>query len=292
MQQGSYSTAPAELRSALSESSFQFADGFAIVTHACDVDRARDSLVVAALVQFPPDKVARYGSGKSPRYFPVFDNLYADFEAIATVTRDSVAEANPIDLEAERARAFRHAAGRKWGRVAIPTHVDGVLKPLQEYFKDRAGKDTFATMISRVKEIRIAVYPDWLEDSDKDSVELTFLFEPGDLSDTESPVAADGVRKEIAAVSPLAPKQTLAKLADLLANCHPASEDDATVWMAITDAFTRMLNDENRKLNTGAQPQISDVIVTAKTKADMTVAEYEETERLDLAHLSSDDEIL
>lgn len=291
MQQGSYSAAPAELRSALSESSFQFADGFAIVTHACDVDRARGSLVIAALVQLTPEDAAKYGDGKSPRYFAVSGNLYADFEAIATVTRDSVAEMNPTDLDAERARAFRHAAGRKWGRVAIPTHVDGVLKPLQEYFKSRAGKGTFATMISRVKEIRIAVYPDWLEDSDKESVELTFLFEPGDLSDAESPVAADGVQKEIAAVSELAPKQALAKLADLLADCHPASEDDAAVWLAVTDTFTRMLNDENGKLNTGAQPLISDVIVTAKTKADMTVAEYEETERLDLAHLSSDGDL-
>jgi len=291
VQQGSYSTGPIELRSALSDGTFQFTHGFVIVTHACDVVRARESLVVAGLVSLNDDDVSKYGEGKSPRYFGVSVDLYADFEAVATVTMESVIDANPLDMDPQTARAFRHAAARKWGRVAIPTHVDKIVKPLQEYFKGRAAKASFASMISRVKEIRIAVSPDWLETSEKDFVELTFLFEPGDLGEPDGSAAA-GVKSEITAAALLEPGLALAKLADLLADCQPGSVDDDAVWEAIAETFARMVQKRQESLGPAGGPTVKDVIVTVKSKADMTVAEYEDTERLDLSHLSSDDEQL
>jgi hypothetical protein len=144
-------------------------------------------------------------------------------------------------------------------------------------------------MIERIREIRIAVSPDWEEHTNKGTVELTLLFVPGDLAFPDAGPLTAGAAAEIAAATQLPPSDALMKLAGLLGNCVPGTHDAAAVWDAVAECFARMLDDKAGKTSSDS-PEIGGFVGTARTKADMTVAEYEQTERLDLSHLSSDDD--
>ena len=289
MEQGSYSTEEVRFSAALGSGSIDFPHGFAVMTQTCDVVRDHGRVTVVMLTRLGPDDQAKWGRGKSPRYFQVVGDYFADFERVAVVSQAAAAEIAANDLSPVAARAFREAAARRFGRAPIPTHLDEVLTPLQKWLKSRAGKAAFAGMIERIREIRLAVSPDWEERTDKDTVELTLLFEPGDLAFPDEGSASVGTVAEIEAAIRHPPGEALVKLAGLLSDCMPGTPDDAAAWEAVAECFARMLEEKAAGVASGA-PAVGRVVVTARTKADMTVAEYEQTERLDLSHLSTNDD--
>lgn len=286
MEQGSYSTSASSFNFSLGEGAIAYPSGFAVLTQTCDLVRERGPIALVSLVELNAAQQANLGGGKSPRYFHVTGEFFADFDRIAVIDQQEVAAVATESLTPMNARAFRQAAARKFGRAPIPTHVDDAVRPFRDWFKKRAGTTTFVEMIRRVSEIRISVSPDWEEDTEKDAVELTLLFEPGDLAFPKEIPVSEGVAAEILNNRLRPATESLPKLASLLRNCEPGSGDDLAVWEAVAEHFAQMLAEE---IAAATVPSIHEFVVNVRTKVDMNVAEFERTERLDLSHLSSDE---
>lgn len=266
--------------------SVRFPHGFAIMTQACDIERNRDRITVVSLEELTETEIADKGAGKSPKYWQVAGPVHAVFDTVVTVDAAQLKTLDLHDLDQTQAKGFRLAAARAWGRAPVPSFVDEVLKVLRDWMKKQNKKASYSPSISRIKEIRIAMRPDWSEEAAKTEIEITFLFEPFDLSDSAD--ASAGVSSRLQDIEVLSPEKRISPLFVLLAECQPGGADDYAVWNVVCDAFADLLRVAADKASRSGGLTIDEISVTAMTKRDMRVDAYEDTERLDLAHLSTD----
>ena len=270
--------------------------GFAVISQTCDLSRTDRPLVqVASLVQFDEAETAKWGAGGTPRYRLVAGNFYADFDNIVTTTHsflEKVGALTPISLDDEK--AFRQSIARKFGRLALPTHVERGLTGLRNYLIAKVKNPGSAPgqMIQRISEIRVGVEPDWDEASRKEIVELTLILQTGDLADMSAAEAAaaqqdDVLTNTLATIGQKPPREALNLMADQLQLVEPASASDRLIWESIASQVRALVV---TKYEVAEDGEVEDVNVTVTTKNGFNLDDYEATERLDLAHLSGDEE--
>jgi hypothetical protein len=297
LRQGSFYPSSAVLELSRTESAeVNLQSGFVVVTQTCDLVRVGSSLQVASAERLTPDEIAKFGARKSPRYFCLEDDLFADFDFLITVQCDSIARFALTDLSLSDERAFRQAVARKFGRIAAPTHVVESLRSFRKYFIDKSKKPDSAPgrMLGRIGEIRIAVEPDWSEDSEKESIHIYLLLDAEDVLDDNDPergetAASAELQVTLNGIDKLPVGDALVRLTALMDRNEAGSRNDFLIWNGIVNAFMRMIQKGIADLGSSA-PKIGEVIVDVQTRATMSLAEADETDQLDLAHLSGADD--
>jgi hypothetical protein len=291
MRQGWYVLASCSARVSEVDADIYFADGFVIVTQTCDLDREAPVLQVAAVCVLNEDEIAKYGSGRSPRYFHINQHFYADLSRIWTVERSSLNEASLIPASLDFEGAVRGAVSRRFGRLAIPTHVGDSLRKLRNYIleKNKNPASEPYLMLQLVSEIRVSIAPDWSESADKDELTLTLVLEDDELTydaEWQPTHGTEAVEKTIAGMrSKQNSKLVLNGLSGLLSTSPKGTPERDLVWQAIARSFGDLIASSV----SGAVPVISECIVQVTTKSQYTLTEFENSERLDLAHLSQAD---
>jgi hypothetical protein len=240
-------------------------------------------------VELSEEQAAQWGGGKSPLYHNVAGNLFADFDRVWTVQASSIDETSLAQISLVEEKAFRDAAGRTYGRLAIPTHVGTALTRLQKYLKDK-GKNPAnspGSMVARIREVRVFIEPDWSEESAKDSVGLTLILDDDefsvvdDWSPTESTKALEGTLEALCSTRNAT--QSLTSLSSHLNSSTPGTPEREIIWQKIAGQFERLAATEF----TTANPSIGSFKVTISSKSQFNLNDVESSERLDLAHLST-----
>jgi hypothetical protein len=295
LRQGAYLQAAVALRvlEASVDSTVEYPNGFVIVSQTCDIARAdRPGVQVAPLTVFDQSAIGVKGNGKSPRYLevdPAQPEVYADLDRITTVEREGLVEleASMAEAELSHERKLRQSIARKFGRIAMPTHVEVAFKPLREYAMKRSkveGTQEY-DMLERIREIRVSL-DQWDETSSK-TIAVYLILDPGELPmDTDVEPSDDLATTVAAALQSNTPQTAMVSLASLLAGVDPGSVDSHLVWEGVASNVRAMVDTGSAD----GEPAIVSVDVRVTTKLDFKMVDYEATERLDLAHLSGIDD--
>jgi hypothetical protein len=261
-------------------------DGFAVITQTCDIDEAPDSpVVVAPIVRLDDEYTTKYGAGKSARYVLIDKDLHIDLDYVATVSRGSVdvhLDALTPLLEGQEAR-IRQAVARKFGRAAVPSHVVSALSPFRAFMlkKSRPGSPE-SEMIHRISEIRISMEPDWAESSPKTDVVVTLLVGPEEMPELQEGDGAGFVMPEWNAN----PTVALTEIGTAYLRSTPGSYEAQALWEAFADQLNRLIDRGVERLGGPSSSGILDHTVSVLTRIDFTLEDAENSDRLDLAHLS------
>jgi hypothetical protein len=292
MRQGWYTTDASEVIVAEVNASFRLEHGYSIITQTCDLARPRGAIQIVGHDALSDEEIKTFGGGRSPRYHHVTSALYANFDRVWTVDSDSVDTGQLMELSLEDEKIFRAAAARMYGRLAIPTHVGIALNRLQRYLKDKSKNpdSTPGAMLSRIKEIRISVDPDWAEETPKDTTALWLVLEDAEfpvVEDWAETVSTETLRATLRALSESNnPRASLTSLSGHLNSAPIGTPEREIVWRQIAEEIKRMVAEDFA----AAEPPIAEVLVEAETKSRISLNLIEETDRLDLSHLSTDED--
>jgi hypothetical protein len=264
--------------------------GAAIITQTCDIVLSKtDTLIVAAIAKLDPQEAAEAIAGARPRFVHLskLDGQFADLDHLATFQKsDLIGIATwdglpPGDLQAER--KFALAVGRRFSRYAFPDEIVPWTEDLRRLMlrASRRVNSPLHPIASLIREFRLQAvsWTDFPTD-----ITLHVIVIPGELPDVgdDPPDASQEVKAFLSV------ERSASEIAERLAprsGPRPEGDDRQVLWNAFGDAVASMCfrTTPSEPPARGAVRSIEGIV---SSSSEFTMAQWEASERLDLAHLS------
>jgi hypothetical protein len=253
-------------------------DGVAVISQTCDVLRA-PYIQVGQIVEMSELDARNAAKGKRPRYAPIpaiGDRYFVDLAVLGSVDREIIENADLVRgvVDAESANRLRISVSRRFGRFPFPDVLDKWLGPLKDKATSKSGKPESpeGRALDRIRQIRVRCHDDW--DSPPYRLTISFILGPDELPTVpDEPLAPGNTIDTIKSIA------SASEMANLLVS-EPLGASRSLLWQTLAEHWVS----DCTKAYKGEI--VVDVDCEVVGVDEYTLAAYEDSEQLDLDHLT------